>query len=218
MPQAFGKSANTLAKLGVYSLFLGPAGLVAGLAEYNLSPWVTEAHVAQAQPVPFSHKHHVGGLGLDCRYCHTSVEDSSFAGIPPIKTCMTCHSQIWVNSPMLAPIRESFRTGQAVQWNRVYDLPDYVYFNHSAHIHAGVGCTDCHGRLDQMPLTRKAEPLNMGWCLDCHRQPELHVRPKEAVFAMEWDPPANQRALGLVQLHARHVQVSRLTNCSVCHR
>ena len=131
------------------------------------------------QPIPFSHAHHVGGLGIDCRYCHTSVETSSFAGIPPTKTCMNCHSQIWSTSPTLEPVRESFRTGVSIQWTRVNDLPDYVYFNHSIHVNKGIGCESCHGRVDRMPLTWQENSLQMDWCLDCHRDPGKHIRPRD---------------------------------------
>ena len=142
--------------------------------------------------MPFSHEHHVRGLGIDCRYCHTSVEKSSFAGIPPTETCMTCHSQIWTDSPMLEPVRTSLRTNTPIRWNRVHDLPDYVYFNHGIHVQKGVGCVSCHGRVDQMPLTWKAEPMTMEWCLSCHRNPEKHLRPREEVFNMDWVPPEDQ--------------------------
>src|SRR5262249_46164795 len=144
---------------------------------------------AREQPVPFSHRHHVGGIGLDCRYCHTTVEVSSFAGIPPTKTCMNCHSQIWTNSAMLEPVRESFRSGKSIEWNRVHHLAGFVYFDHSIHVKKGVGCVTCHGRVDQMPLTWQESSLQMEWCLGCHRNPERFVRPREQVFSMDWDWP-----------------------------
>ena len=140
------------------------------------------------QPVPFSHKHHVSDDGIDCRYCHTSVEKSSFAGLPPTETCMTCHSQIWTDSPMLAPVRASFATNTPLKWNRVHDLPGYVYFNHSIHVAKGIGCSTCHGRVDQMPLTRKTETLYMKWCLDCHRNPQKYIRPRDKIYDMAWQP------------------------------
>ena len=148
------------------------------------------------QPVPFSHQHHVGILGIDCRYCHTSVERSSFAGMPPTKTCMNCHSQIWVGSQMLEPVRESYRTNESLRWHRVYNLPGFVYFDHSIHVHKGIGCSSCHGRIDEMPFTYQVPTLLMEWCLDCHRNPERQIRPREEVFNMKYEPPADQLDLG----------------------
>ena len=159
------------------------------------SPYITYAGVRKSQPVPFSHQHHVTGLGIDCRYCHTSVEQSSFAGIPPTKTCMNCHAQIWTNAAYLEPVRESFRTGRSLEWTRVNQLPDYVYFNHSIHVNKGVGCNTCHGPVDQMPLMYQYASLQMEFCLDCHRAPEKYLRPREQVFNMRYEPPVNN-ALG----------------------
>jgi hypothetical protein len=172
--------------------------------------------VVREQPVPFSHKHHVSGLGIDCRYCHTAVETSSFAGIPPTETCMSCHSQIWFDSPMLEPVRASFQTGRALHWTRVHDLPDFVYFNHSIHLEKGVGCSTCHGRVDQMPLTLAEHSLLMEWCLDCHRMPERFVRPRGYIFRMDWTPPANQLTLG--RRLVKEYGIRKLTDCYTCHR
>ena len=170
------------------------------------------------QPVPFSHQHHVGGLGIDCRYCHTSVENSSFAGLPPTETCMTCHSQIWKDAPLLQPVRDSWQTGRPIKWTRIYDLPDYVYFDHSIHVSKGIACESCHGRVDQMPLTAKAQPLYMRWCLDCHRQPENFLRPVNKVVDMNYNAPANQRAFGQQLISENHVHPQGLTDCYTCHR
>jgi hypothetical protein len=172
--------------------------------------------VVREQPVMFSHKHHVDGLGIDCRYCHTSVEVSSSAGIPPTHTCMSCHSQVWTEAPLLQPVRESYRTGIPLQWVRVHDLPDFVYFNHSIHVKKGIGCTSCHGRVDQMPLMRQVNTLYMGWCLECHRNPEAFVRPREEIFNSAWTPVRDQAEMGreLVQEY----QIRSLDNCSTCHR
>jgi NAD-dependent SIR2 family protein deacetylase len=170
------------------------------------------------QPVPFSHKHHVSGLGIDCRYCHTAVEQSAFAGIPSTSTCMNCHSQIWTNSPMLEPVRESYRTGQPLRWTRVHNLAEFAYFNHSIHVNKGVGCATCHGPVDQMPLIAQQESLLMEWCLDCHRNPEQYLRPREEVFNMSWTAPANQSELGLELVRKYNVRTEQLTDCSVCHR
>ncbi|HET7662724.1 MAG TPA: cytochrome c3 family protein [Rhodanobacteraceae bacterium] len=169
------------------------------------------------QPVPFSHKHHVGDDGIACRYCHTSVETSKFAGIPPIQTCMTCHSQLYTNQPVLAPLVASWTSGKPLHWNRVNRVPDFVFFNHSIHIAKGVGCVSCHGRIDKMPLTRRAAPLSMEWCLSCHRNPEKHLRPRAVVFDMQWKAK-NQQALGKRLVREYHIDKAKLTECSTCHR
>jgi Cytochrome c7 and related cytochrome c len=216
MSQIFHQSTNTLSRVSIFGALFVVAGGLWGLLELSRSPWVTQAYVARDQPVPFSHQHHVGGMGLDCRYCHASVEKSAVAGIPPTKTCMNCHSQIWTDSPTLEPVRESFRSGKSIEWVRVHDLPDFVYFNHSAHVNKGVGCTTCHGRIDQMPLVHQEASLQMEWCLECHRHPERHVRPQEEVFNVAWTPPADQDEQGraLVARYGLHPR----TSCSTCHR
>jgi hypothetical protein len=228
MPQIFHRSMNTISKVSVFgSLFF--LAFVAWLCIlYTRSSYGTDAEVVRVQPVPFSHEHHVGILGIDCRYCHTSVEHSSVAGIPPTKTCMNCHSQIWVGSSMLEPVRESYRTNRSIRWQRVYNLPGFVYFDHSIHIHKGVGCASCHGRIDEMPLTFQVPSLLMEWCLDCHRNPERHLRPHAQVFNMKWQPaderdedgnPYDQRTLGRKLVKEYGVKDSaQLTSCSVCHR
>lgn len=215
MPQIFSPSTNTLSKVSIVA-----GGLLAGtgalaLTTANRWPWINNVDVAVEQQVPFSHKHHVGGLGIDCRFCHTAVEESATAGIPPVKTCMGCHSVVWKDAPMLEPIRESFRVDVPVQWNKVHDLPDFVYFNHSIHVKKGIGCESCHGRVDQMPLMWKVNSLNMEWCLACHRNPSNFVRPREQVTTMGWKPE-DQAELGakLVQEY----KIQSLTNCSTCHR
>src|SRR5713101_2790252 len=152
MSQVFHRSTNTISRVSIFGAVFFIAGAGWLLDTISRSSYVTQAHTARVQPVPFSHKHHVGGEGFDCRYCHTSVEESAFAGIPPTKTCMNCHSQLWTNSAMLEPVRESFRSGVPIQWNRVHNLADFVYFNHSIHVNKGIGCVTCHGQVDQMPL------------------------------------------------------------------
>jgi hypothetical protein len=216
MSQIFHRSANTIARVSIFGAVFFIAGLLGLFAEVNRSPWMTMAHVSRDQPIQFSHERHVAGNGIDCRYCHTSVEDSSFAGIPPTRTCMTCHSQIFATSPFLEPVRESFRTGRSLQWNRVHDLPDFVYFDHSIHVNKGVGCTTCHGQVDRMPLMWQEQSLQMEWCLDCHRNPERYVRPRDAVFRVDYSPPPDQEAFGkrLVEQY----EIQRLTSCSTCHR
>ena len=216
MSQIFHRSANTIARVSIFGAVFFIAGLLGLFAEVNRSPWMTGAQVARDQPIQFSHERHVGGNGIDCRYCHTSVEESSFAGIPPTRTCMNCHSQIFANSPFLEPVRESFRSGRSIQWNRVHDLPDFVYFDHSIHVNKGVGCTTCHGQVDRMPLMWQEKSLQMEWCFDCHRAPERYVRPRDAVFRVDYVAPPNQAELGarLVEEY----QIQKLTSCSVCHR
>ena len=219
MSQIFHRSTNTLSRATIFGAVFVVAALAWVAMEVQRSPYVTYAGVRKPQSVPFSHQHHVTGLGLDCRYCHTSVETSSFAGIPPTKTCMNCHSQIWSTSPTLEPVRASFRTGTSIPWTRVYDLPDFVYFNHSIHINKGIGCESCHGRVDRMPLTWQAVSLRMEWCLDCHRQPEKYVRPRESVTTMGYHPAGDQEEIGRRLVKQYGIQDARtLTSCNTCHR
>lgn len=180
------------------------------------SPYTTEAKIAKQQPVPFSHKHHVSDAGIDCRYCHSSVEKSSYAGIPSTKVCMTCHSQLFTDAPMLEPVRQSFQKDSALAWTRVHDLADFAYFDHSIHVNKGVGCVTCHGQVDQMPLMWKEKSLQMSWCLGCHRHPEKYIRPKDRVFDMTWKPHGDQIALG--QKLVKEYKIQKLTNCTTCHR
>src|SRR5579884_3425507 len=182
MSQIFHPSTNTISRVTLFGALFVVVGLLFLAAEINRSSWVTLADVPREQPIQFSHERHVAGNGLDCRYCHTSVETSAFAGIPPTKTCMNCHSQIFTGSSMLEPVRESFRTGKSIAWERVHNLPGFVYFDHSIHIAKGVGCASCHGPINEMPLTWQHGSLLMEWCLDCHRHPAEHVRPRELVF------------------------------------
>ena len=216
MGQIFHRSTNTLSKVTIFGGMAALTVLAALLASINRSSYVTETNVARAQPVPFSHKQHVGDNGIDCRYCHTSVQESSFAGIPPTQTCMNCHSQIWADSPVLEPVRASFRSGESIRWTRVHNLPGFVYFDHGIHVKKGVGCTTCHGQVDQMPLMWREHSLYMEWCLECHRAPEQFVRPREFVFSVSWRPPADQLAQG--QQLVEKYKIERLTSCSVCHR
>jgi len=216
MSQVFHPSTNTLSRFSIFGFLFFLAALAWTVQAINRSPYVTDAYVARTQPVPFSHKHHVAGIGIDCRYCHTSVEESSFAGIPPTKTCMNCHAQIWSQADMLEPVRESFRTDRSIEWVRVHDLPDFVFFNHSIHVAKGIGCSTCHGQVDQMPLTWQVNSLQMEWCLDCHRQPEKYVRPRAAVFDMAWAPPPDQLVQG--ERLVEEYKIRKLTYCSTCHR
>lgn len=212
--QIFHRSMNALARgsIVVGALTVGLLGAL--LYQINASPIVTKQRVTPAQPVPFSHQHHVAGLGIDCRYCHTTVEVSNFAGIPPTATCMNCHSQIWTNAELLEPVRASFRTNTPIRWARVHKVPDFVQFNHSIHIAKGIGCVSCHGRVDQMPLMYQHAPLTMQWCLECHRNPAKFVRPKDKVFDMTY-VPANQAVDG--PRLVTEYNVKSKTDCSVCH-
>jgi hypothetical protein len=219
MPQIFPKSMNTVAWLSLAGLPLSGAFILWACLIYTRSGYGTGAGVARVQPVPFSHEHHVGILGIDCRYCHTSVEYSSYAGMPPTKTCMNCHSQIWIGSEVLAPVRDSYRTNKSLSWHRIYNLPGFVYFDHHIHVNKGVGCSSCHGRIDEMPFTYQVPSLLMEWCLDCHRAPENHLRPREKVFDMEYQQPANQHELGMELKKKYKIHDTRyLTSCTVCHR
>src|SRR5436190_503210 len=210
MAQVFPSSANTLAKASLIVGILAPVLLIAGGSAIARSPYSTRVNEALRQPVPFSHEHHVNELGIDCRYCHTSVEKSSYAGIPPTHTCMSCHSQVWTDAPMLAPVRNSLASGQPLQWERVNQLPDFVFFNHSIHVQKGIGCSSCHGRVDQMPLTWKAHSLYMRWCLDCHEAPERQMRPKSEIFNMKWEAPPDQVTRGSELLKEYHVSKERV--------
>ena len=217
MAQIFHSSSNAYAKLSIVFVVLLAAVLGWVAMTLHGSPYVTRQYVPRNQSVPFSHKHHVSGLGIDCRYCHTSVEESSFAGIPPTETCMTCHSQVWTEAPMLEPVRASYRDGLPLEWTRVHDLPDFAYFNHSIHVKKGVGCVTCHGRVDQMPLVMQTETLHMGWCLDCHRAPEKYVRPREQIYNMEWSPQGETQ-LELGRRLVRQYEINTQETCSTCHR
>ena len=216
MAQIFHRSANSLAKVSIVATVLMLGGVLWAAYRMDQGAFITDVDVARDQPVPFSHKHHVSDDGIDCRYCHTSVETSPFAGLPPTETCMSCHSQIWTNAAILEPVRASFRTGESLTWTRVHDLPDFVYFNHSIHVNKGVGCSTCHGRVDEMPLTYKVNTLYMQWCVECHRHPENYVRPREQVFNMAYQAPPDQAELG--QRLMAEYKIQSLTDCVTCHR
>ena len=213
-PAAFDLYAKALALLAVLFVIGG------GTAFYllNRSPYWTNVGVTLDQPVPFSHKHHAGELGIDCRFCHASVASSSYAGMPDTQTCMTCHSQIWKDAPMLQPVRSSYTANQPLRWNRVNEVPEFVYFNHSIHINKGVGCSSCHGRIDEMPITWKAKDFEMQWCLSCHRHPAENIRPLAQVFKMDWTQADTTPAQGAALMKARGIKTDHLTDCSACHR
>ncbi len=193
MAQVFDRSSNALARMSLVLTGLIVIALGVALNSLQRSPWVTRQGQRPDQPVPFSHKHHVEGLGLQCQYCHTSVEKSAYAGIPPTKTCMNCHSQIWTDAQLLEPVRNSWATGESIQWIKVHDLPDYVYFNHEIHVNKGIGCASCHGRVDQMPLMYEENSLQMEWCLNCHRNPGVNLRPTAEIYNMAWAGPSTDK-------------------------
>ncbi len=195
MAQIFDRSSNALARMSLILTGLIVIALGVTLDQLQRSPWVTRQGQRPDQPVPFSHKHHVQGLGLQCQYCHISVEKSSYAGIPPTKTCMNCHSQIWTNANLLLPVRTSWAMGNSITWTKVHDLPDYAYFNHSIHVNKGVGCATCHGRVDQMPLMYQQSTLQMEWCLNCHRNPGRNLRPTTEVYNMAWQSPTTEKPI-----------------------
>ena len=219
MSQIFHRHTNIYSRLSIVAGIAVVAILGGVVAMLHLSGYNTNQGMYVEQPIQFSHAHHVGGEGIDCRYCHTSVEESAFANIPPTKTCMNCHSQIWTTAPILEPVRASFRDNKPLHWTRVHDLPDFVYFNHSIHVRKGVGCATCHGRVDKMPLMYQEASLQMNWCVNCHRNPAQYVRPREEVYNMAWERPANDPDLGkrLVQEY-KIASVEQLTSCSTCHR
>jgi hypothetical protein len=193
MAQIFERSSNALARMSLVLTGLIVIALGVTLDQLQRSPWVTRQGQRPDQPVPFSHKHHVQGLGLQCQYCHVTVEKSSYAGIPPTKTCINCHAQIWTNAQLLEPVRTSWATGESIPWIKVHDLPDFVYFNHSIHVNKGIGCATCHGRVDMMPLMYEQNTLQMEWCLDCHRNPAKNLRPTSQIYNMAWEKPAEDR-------------------------
>jgi hypothetical protein len=219
MSQVFGPWANTLAKLSIVLGVFAVAGGLALLDTITRSSYVRYTGIARPQPIAFSHKHHAN-MGIDCRYCHTSVEEQASANIPPTSVCMNCHSMVWADSPALAAVHESWETGMPIRWTRVHDMPDFVYFDHSAHVNKGIGCATCHGRVDEMPAVWKEQPLYMKWCLECHREPELYIRPRDQVFNMAYEMPANQAELGAVLVEEYNVKSynHRLMDCWICHR
>lgn len=218
MAQLFPKSANYLAPASIAALVLVAGGAVGSLLALDYAGFNQRRGETVEQTVPFSHEHHVAGLGIDCRYCHTSVEKSAVAGIPPTSTCYNCHKIVWNEAPMLEPVRASIRTGQPLEWKKVHDLPDFAYFNHSIHVAKGIGCASCHGPVDQMRLMRSAESLQMRWCLECHRNPEKFIRPKEEVFNMNWKAK-DQETLGRELVQKYKVRPpAQITSCGTCHR
>lgn len=222
MAQIFTPSADTWLRAGLLVVFLGVLGAGLFIGGTMDSSYATLVGWVRDQPVPFSHQHHVGGLGIDCRYCHTGVEDSPQAGLPATHVCMTCHSQVWTGAPMLKPVRDSLASGKPLAWQRAARLPDYVYFDHSIHVKRGVPCVTCHGRVDEMALMKRAKPFQMKWCLDCHRDPAGSLRPPQEVTRMDWsdwtrDPDAH-RLYGQLMMKAYGIEPAKLDDCNICHR
>jgi len=219
MAQFFKRSANNIARISMIAVVVLGGLAFLSYTQIARSSYLTGRYLEKQQPVQFSHKHHVGDDGIDCRYCHQTVETTATAGMPATQTCMNCHSQLWADSPYLEPVRASFRENKPIQWERVHDLPEYVYFNHSIHVAKGVGCSTCHGQIDTMPAVYQENTLQMEWCLACHREPEKFIRPKKEIFNMQWsdgDIDAGERAQLKADYHIRSKEM--MTSCSVCHR
>jgi hypothetical protein len=218
MAQIFSSVADTWLRLFLIGGLSLAGGSIVAAVGFARSAYMTETDIRPHQPVPFSHRHHAGELGIDCRYCHSNAEVGPRAGLPPTETCMTCHSQIWTNAAMLEPVRKSLADNKPIQWTRVAKLPDYVFFRHDIHIVKGVGCESCHGRIDQMALTYRAKAFTMEFCIDCHRDPAPHLRPKDHVTDMAWKPPADARKEGEAIAAHEGIRFGELTHCYVCHR
>lgn len=218
MPPLFSPRANLISRslLGAFVL-LSSATVVLGWV-YPRSDYARGVGQTVSQPVPFSHAHHAGGLGIDCRYCHQRVETEATAGMPSTEVCMHCHSQVWTQAPLLEPLRESWRSGRAIAWNRVHDTPDFVFFDHSVHVRNGISCVECHGHVEQMPLVARRSTLLMKWCLDCHRHPDINVSPENRPLNPALGPIAGSISLGVPRTNDAGIETGLLTNCSACHR
>lgn len=218
MSQLFPRSSNALARASFVVVAVIAGGALGSVVAIDYAGFNQRTGVTIEQPVPFSHEHHVSGLGIDCRYCHTSVEKSAVAGIPPTSTCYNCHKLVWNQAPMLEPVRSSFRTGEPIRWTKVHDLPDFAYFNHSIHVAKGMGCSSCHGPVHEMRLMRSVQPLQMRWCLECHRNPAKFVRPKSEIYNTKWKAE-NQAELGPQLVAAYKIRPPQeITSCGTCHR
>lgn len=218
MKQIFRPDANMFALVSIFVVAFLVLGGIWVLLMLDRSNYTRRVNIPIEQPIPYSHQLHAGSLGMDCRYCHQAAEVSSFANIPPTETCVTCHHEVLRNSASLDPLWESYNTGMPIEWNKVHDLPDFVYFNHSVHVNSGFGCTECHGQVDDMAVVWREENLTMGWCLDCHRNPENYVRPREEVWNYEYEQPSNQPDFGVQLVEEYGIDTSVLSNCSICHR
>lgn len=219
MPALFTPKHNLFARIFLLVAALALPTFLGLMDVYHRSPYVRYTKVPRKQPVAFSHKHH-SNMGIDCLYCHSTIEESPTGAIPPTKTCMNCHNVLWSDAPMLEPVRQSLEQNKALEWVRVHDLPDFAYFDHSIHINKGIGCSTCHGRVDKMPLVWKEKPLFMKWCLECHRDPSQFVRPRDKIFDMAFDPASQSQEVRdqLVKEYGIDHKDHRMTNCSICHR
>lgn len=218
MAQIFSPVADTWLRLFLIGALSLAGGSIVAAVGFAHSAYMTDTDIRPRQPVPFSHRHHAGELSIDCRYCHSNVEAGPQAGLPPTETCMTCHSQIWTNAAMLEPVQKSLANNTPIPWTRVAKLPDYVFFRHDIHIAKGVGCENCHGRIDQMALTYRAKAFTMKFCIDCHRDPAPHLRPPDHITDMAWTPPADARRAGDAIAAHEGIRFGELTHCYVCHR
>jgi len=219
MAQFFNKSANNIAKISMMMVPVLAISAFYAFTQIARSSYLTGQYSERQQPVQFSHKHHVGDDGIDCRYCHQTVETTASAGMPSTQTCMNCHSQLWADSPYLEPVRASFRDNKPIEWQRVHDLPEYTYFNHSIHVAKGVGCSTCHGQIDNMPAVYQESSLQMEWCIACHRAPENFIRPKSEIFNMKWqDGDINESERSKLKADYKIRSKEMMTSCSVCHR
>jgi len=208
---------NKLPPVSLVAVLGGLASVIAGIWFY-FSPRNTDVGYSPNQPIPYSHKLHAGDMGMDCRYCHVNVERSWVASVPPTQVCMNCHTQVRKDSPKLAALRESWAKGTPIEWVRVHKSPDYVYFPHNRHVASGVGCVECHGRIDQMIKVRQEQPLSMGWCLECHRNPASHLRPVDKVTTMDWEPPSGETRASFGEKIVQEKKIAPPTECSRCHR
>lgn len=219
MAQIFNKSANNIAKISMIMVVVLAGGAFYFYTQISRSSYLTGRYLEKQQPVQFSHKHHVGDDGIDCRYCHQTVETTASAGMPPTQTCMNCHSQLWADSPYLEPVRASYRDNKPIEWQRVHDLPEYAYFNHSIHVAKGVGCSTCHGQIDNMPAVYQENTLQMEWCLACHKNPEQFIRPKSEIYNMQWqDGDINEAERAKLKADYKIRSREMMTSCSTCHR
>ena len=216
MSPLFRPRHNTLAQISLFLVAAGAAGVPLGLMLYARTPLARGMQDPVEQPVQFDHRHHTKDEGIDCRYCHNTVDRSPAAGIPQTQLCLNCHSQVWNKSPILEPIRQSFINNTPIKWNRVYQVPEFVYFNHSIHVNKGVGCISCHGKVGEMAAIEKATPLTMSWCLECHRRPEANLRPVEEITNQNWKPDGDPEEVG--RLLAVKNNVHTRTSCTTCHR
>lgn len=217
MANIFSKRSNQAPLKIIFALLVLGVTTVAGVT-YYFTPKYTRVGYAPKQPVAYSHYLHAEQLGIDCRYCHTYVDRSGHANVPDAGTCMNCHSQVKSDSPLLAPVRESYQTGVPVHWVRIHRVPDYVYFNHAVHVNRGISCVECHGQINQMEVVHHAKPMSMAWCLECHRNPEQFVRPLDQVYNLNWTPENASKHADWAREAVVNWNINPPQSCSGCHR